>query len=200
MRLAAIARQLNVRPGAARRLPPLVLLTDAERLVDPLPAARRLPRGSAVILRHYAAPGRAALARRLSRLCRARGLVLLVAGDGGLAAAVRAGGIHLRERDVRRARMWRTRRPGWLITVAAHSWVSLVAAHRAGADAALLAPVFATASHPGVPTLGALRFAALACRSPLPVLALGGIDARTASRLKTSGAAGLAAIGGLAGG
>ena len=200
MRLAAIARQLNARRGAARRLPSLVLVTDAERLVDPVPAAGRLPRGSAVILRHYGAAERAALARRLARLCRARGLVLLVAGDARLAAAVGAGGIHLREREIRRASDWRRRRPTWLITVAAHSRASLVAAHRAGADAALLAPVFATASHPGAPTLGPVRFAALACASPLPVIALGGIDARTAPRLKASGAAGLAAISGLAGG
>ena len=160
------------------------------------PAARE--RGHLASLRCRRA--RRARARRLARLCRARGLVLLVAGDARLAAAVGAGGIHLREREIRRASDWRRRRPTWLITVAAHSRASLVAAHRAGADAALLAPVFATASHPGAPTLGPVRFAALACASPLPVIALGGIDARTAPRLKASGAAGLAAISGLAGG
>ena len=53
-------------------------------------------------------------------------------------------------------------------------------ARRAGADAAVLGPVFASASHPAAPSLGASRFAALVRASPLPVYALGGIDAAAA--------------------
>ena len=49
IRLARQANLLNERAGAA--LPPLVLMTDDERLPDPLAAARLLPRGSMVIVR-----------------------------------------------------------------------------------------------------------------------------------------------------
>ena len=67
---------------------------------------------------------------------------------------------------------------------------------RAG-DAVLLSPVFATRSHPGAPTIGPLRFARWVRESPIPVYALGGIDVPGARRLRHSGAAGFAAIGGL---
>ena len=71
----------------------------------------------------------------------------------------------------------------WLVTAAVHSPAALRAAAAAGADAALLSPIFATASHPDVRTLGLQRFAALAQASPLPVYALGGIDRDRAASL-----------------
>ena len=178
-------------------MPALLLLSDDVRLPDPLSAARALPRHSAVVLRHYQAVDKAGLARRLATACHARGLVLLVAGDPALAVRVHADGLHLGEAGLAEVRRWRQRRPDWLITVSAHSLPALIKAQRAGADAALLAPVFATASHPGTQPMGPVRFAALVHKSPLPVIALGGIDTTTARRLKESGAAGLAAIGAL---
>lgn len=176
----------------ARGLPGLLLMTDARRLPDPLVAVAHLPRGSGVILRHYGDPAREALACKLARLCARRGLVLLVAGDGALAARIGARGLHLPEARAREIRRFRRARPTWLITVAAHSWPALRAA--AGADAALLSPVFATRSHPGARPLGVLRFAALARRSPVPAYALGGIGAANLRRLKGSCLAGAAAI------
>jgi len=128
---------------------------------------------------------------------------LLVAGDWRLAAAVGADGVHLPEAMVRRgAPAWGgggPRRPGFLVTAAAHSPAALWRAARAGADAALLSPVFATASHPGGAVIGLPRFAAWCRGAPLPVYALGGIDRGTVRRLKDAGAAGAAAIGALAG-
>ena len=63
------------------------------------------------------------------------------------------------------------------------------------ADIVVLAPVFATASHPTARTLGPTRFAALVRQVPCPVIALGGITSHTARRLTHSGAHGLAGIG-----
>ncbi|MEY5032109.1 MAG: hypothetical protein RL354_1140, partial [Planctomycetota bacterium] len=54
--------------------------------------------------------------------------------------------------------------------------------HRARASAVLLSPVFPTRSHPGAAVLGALRFLLMAQRSPLPVIALGGMTKRRAAR------------------
>ncbi len=196
MTLASLARELN--STAPRGLPALILLSDRRRLADPVAAAARLPRGAAVILRHYDAPDRADLARRLARTCRARGIVLLVAGDGALAAAVGAAGLHLPEARIGECRSWRRRRPNWLITAAAHSLPALRRARRAGADAALLSPVFATASHPGARPIGAVAFARLVRASRLPVYALGGVNRATAPRLRGSGAVGIAAISGIA--
>ena len=193
--VANMARRLNSRHPVGWRLPPLILMTDAARLPDPLAAAARLPAGTAVILRDHDAPDRLALAAALSALCRARRLRLLVAADAALAARVGADGVHLPERLVARTpRRWPRH---WLVTAAAHSPAALWRARRAGADAALLSPVFATASHPGAGTVGVLRFAAWANASPLPVYALGGIDAATARRLTDSRTVGLAGIGGM---
>jgi thiamine-phosphate pyrophosphorylase len=189
--------------GAGNRhgLPALILITDRTRLPDPTPAVRRLPRGSAVIVRDYGWPGRRALALRLARLCRARGLRLLVAGDARLARATGAGGLHLPERQVAAAshawRLWRP--PGFLVTAAAHHPRAIALAARFGADAVLVSPVFATASHPAAPTLGVLRFARLLRQTPLPAYALGGITPANARRLAGTGAAGLAGISGVAG-
>ena len=194
--LAEVARRLNL--GHAP-LPALILMTDDRRLADPLAAAARLPRGAAVILRHYAAADRPALARALAALCRRRGIRLLIAGDLGLGRAVGARGLHLPAHRVRpgAAGQRSGRRPGWLVTAAAHSFADIVAAKRAGADAVLLSPVFPTASHPGAPALGPLRFA-LWCRTArLPVYALGGVATGCADRLLGSGAAGIAGIGGV---
>jgi thiamine-phosphate pyrophosphorylase len=191
--LTELARRLNARRRGTA-LPPVLLLTDERRLPDPLPVARGLPRGAGVVLRHYGVPARAALALRLSRL---PGLVLLVAGDMALARQVGARGLHLPEGGGRPPRL---RPRGFLVTVAAHSLTALRRAKALGADAAVLSPVFPTASHPGAPTLGPLRFAMLARAAGLPVYALGGITAGNAPRLLASGAIGFAAIDGLAGG
>ncbi len=196
--LADQARRLKP-PGENTALPSLILMTDSRRLAEPEPVVCRLPRGSAVILRHYDDPDRTALADRLSGLCRRLGIRLLIAGDGRLAVAVTAGGLHLPETLVARApRTWRLwRRPGWLVTAAAHSPAAIARAARAGVDAVLLSPVFPTESHPGARVLGPLLFARWAIRSPLPVYALGGVSAATIGRIAGSGAVGVATVGGL---
>jgi thiamine-phosphate pyrophosphorylase len=66
---------------------------------------------------------------------------------------------------------------------------------RGDADAIVLAPVFATASHPTARALGPTRFAALVRKVSRPVIALGGVNTHTARRLTHSGARGLAGIG-----
>ena len=203
--LAEEARRLKPRRTArGRLLPRLILMTDSVRLPDPLSAIVRLPRGSAVILRHYddGAPDgttREALARRLLADCRRCGVLLLIAGDAQLAAAIGADGLHLPEHQLRHGpRRWRLwRRPLWIVTAAAHGPAALCQARCAGADAALLSPVFPTASHPGAATLGPLRFARLAGATPMPVYAVGGISGTAARRLRGAQPAGFAGIGGL---
>ncbi len=198
LRLEAQARRLKGMAGVPR----LWLLSDARRLPDPRAAAARLPRGSAVLARDLAP----ALAPDLARLARRRGLRLLVAGDGRLALALGAG-LHLAERRPARgllaflaARRQGGVARGTLLSVAAHGVAGLARARRLRADAVLLSPAFATASHPGAPGLGPLRWAALAARASrgVAVVALGGVAPGTAARLPRGRLAGLAAIGGLA--
>ena len=189
-RLARAAQRFK-RPG----LPALVLLTDDERLNDPLRAARALPRGSLVIVRARQSTRRAELAAALIGIARQHGLLLLVANDAMLAARIGADGVHLSEIRAGKAAHWRARRPDWLITQAAHSLGACARAHCV--DAVLLAPIFATASHPGGKVLGAMRARMIARQSPLPVYALGGIDAGNVARLEGARFAGVAAISAL---
>jgi thiamine-phosphate pyrophosphorylase len=192
-KLARAARALNAASGQGN-LPALILMTDRARVPDPVAAARSLPRASAVILRHTDAKARAVLARALVVIARERRLLLLVAGDARLAANIGADGLHLPEAQAREAAHWRALRPSWIITAAAHSARGLMAARIAGADAALLAPVFATSSHPDRRPLGLSRARLIAARAGLPVYALGGVNAHTAARINYSCFAGIAAI------
>jgi thiamine-phosphate pyrophosphorylase len=153
----------------------------------------RLPRGLAgVVLRHDGQPNRAALGHDLARICRARRLILVVAGDVRLAAALRAG-VHLRG----------GRRPGPLrikgfVTSSAHAPADLRRAHQAGAMLAFLSPVFATASHPGAGSLGVVRWSKLARGRPIAVGALGGIDGETVGAFPRRRLPAIGAIGALA--
>jgi thiamine-phosphate pyrophosphorylase len=179
-------------------VPALWLLSDARRLPDPRGAAMRLPPGAAVLARDLAP----ALLAALSTLARRRRLVLLVAGDGRAALALRAG-LHLPDRrpcrDMLPALMARRGKRGPLLSVAAHGLAGLARARRLRADAVILSPVFPTASHPGAQALGPLRWAALARRAGRPVIALGGMSASSSRRLPPL-AAGWAAIEGLSSG
>ena len=173
-------------------------MTDSRRLPDPLAAAAALPPGSAVLARDLPA----AMLRRLARLCRRHGLALVVSGDGRAALAHRAG-LHLPDRrGVAGLLPWLLARRGRrgparpLLSAAAHGRRGLARARRLGADVVLLSPVFPTASHPGAPALGPLRWAALARRAGRPAIALGGMTARGTRRLPRR-AGGVAALAGL---
>ncbi|MDE3114080.1 MAG: thiamine phosphate synthase [Pseudomonadota bacterium] len=170
-------------------------MTDDERLGEPLAAARAMPKGSLVILRARDKESRAALALQMLRVVHARDLIFVIGDDPALAMRLGAHGLHLPEARASEALHWRATHSHWLITAAAHSPAALCRARHA--DAVLLSPVLATASHAGARPLGALRFRILARSCRLPVYALGGIDAHTVRQLKNASAAGLAAIGAL---
>ena len=201
MRLERAARWLS---GGRARIA-LIGMTDPLRLPDVEAALRALPRGAALIWRAYEEDASPARLRRLAALAHRRGVTLLVAGHPALASRSAVTGIHLPEREVRRARSGsyviprRFHAPGLAITAACHSEMAIRHAAEAGADAVLISPVFATKSHVGVKPLGLLRFAGLARlarRLGLMPYALGGIvSERDVRRLQGTAAAGIAGIG-----
>lgn len=199
MKLARTALHLRVAAGrkGGQVLPALWLISDSARSADLRASLRRLPKGSGFIFRHYEMQGRENHARELRHLCRQRRILFLVAGDWRLALRVRADGVHFPEALAGKASMARASQPHAILTAAAHDAGALARAFRAGADAALLSPVFPTRSHPGAASLGAARFAGLVRRSPLPVIALGGIHAANVRRLLASGAVGIAGVSGI---
>jgi thiamine-phosphate pyrophosphorylase len=188
----ALKRASREKGGAEARFS-LAFLTDRRRIPDPEPILRALPLGAAVLYRDYDDPKRPALARRYSVICRRRGVLFLVAGDIRLALAVCADGLHLPARALSSSACRREKR--LLLTAACHDAAELARAGVVGADLAFLSPAFPTQSHPGTEHLGPARFRALASASPLPVLALGGVDERNAPLLAGKNVAGIAAIG-----
>ena len=166
-------------------LPRLWLMTD-ERL--PLLAAlHRLPAGGGIVFRHYslAEAERRALFDEVQGIARQRRQVLLLAGPAAQAEAWGADGSH-------------GRGPGYgLHSAPVHDLAEIRAAERDGTDLLFLSPVFATRSHPGAQPLGPSGFNRLARRTDLPVIALGGMNALRARRLREAyGWAGITAWSG----
>ena len=174
--------------------PRLIMVTDRVRVPNVIGAINSLPPDSAVLFRDYDLPNRLELGREIRDLCRRRKLRFIMAGYGRLAAQMRADGLHAPEKCIQEARFWRQWRPRWFITVAAHSPAAPWQAARAGADAALLSPVFSTNSHPDAKPLGALKFARIAFQAPLPIYAFGGINQHTLIRLTGAPICGIAAV------
>jgi thiamine-phosphate pyrophosphorylase len=164
----------------ANPLPRLWLISDQRNDAALERALAALPRGSGFIYRHYHldGPKRLARFRALRRAARARGHVVILADSALTAREWGADGIYGAPRSLY------PRRAGLLHLATAHDLAELGLAARLGADAVLLSPVFATRSHPGVGTLGPLRFRLLARRSRLPVIALGGMTPRRARALR----------------
>ena len=136
-------------------LPRLWLMTDERQGEGLWGSLERLPKGSGVVVRHYglARAERRKLFERVRRVARRRRLLLL---DGGRDNGLSASAHNLRE---------------------------LKAAERSGAAFVFLSPAFATRSHPGARPLGPIRFGLIAGQARVPVIALGGMDARKARRL-----------------
>lgn len=160
-----------------------------------LAAVARLPRGGAgIVFRHYATPigERRTLYGKIRRLAQVRRIVLLLAGNAGEAMRWRADGWHAAPDRCPRTTPLATRK--LLRSTPCHNVRDIRRAWREGADLAFLSPVFATRSHPGEATLGAVRFGLMTRGAGLAVMALGGMNAARMRRMAALGAKGWGAI------
>ncbi|WP_417827390.1 thiamine phosphate synthase [Thalassospira sp.] len=198
------ARNLNKRNGRNNcPIPPIVLMTDDKRLPDPEPAIRALPGDSMVIFRHYDHPMRAELGACLRTICRARGILFLVADDVSLALRLQADGLHFPEyRALSDPGIYRRIPDHLLRTSACHHGQTI--RHLAQLprqnrpDGVLISPVFATKSHPDSAYLGLQHLSkmSLLCHAhDMQPIALGGIDGRNVGTLRTCAIASVAGIG-----
>jgi thiamine-phosphate pyrophosphorylase len=162
-----------------QQFPDLWLISDARNDAGLDAALKRLPRGSGFIYRHYHLPPEERIARwfALRRIARARGHVCILADDARTALEWGADGIYGPPRA-----LYPTR--GLLTLATAHDLAEIGLANRAKADAVLLSPAFPTRSHTDASGLGPARFRLLASHAQMPVIALGGMNARTAHRLE----------------
>jgi len=124
----------------------------------------------------------AALCARLRPVTAAAGGVLLVNDRVDVAAAC-ADGAQVGHRSLPPLLARRALGPDRLLGVSVHDASELAALGAAGADFALLAPVWPTASKPGQPGLGVAAAGAMTAVSPVPVVWLGGVDVGVAAAL-----------------
>jgi len=182
--------------------PPLLLVTDrrqARCTLDGIVAAAIAGGCRWVSLREKDLPEdeQALLARRLLPPIHAVAARLLIHGDAALAGLAGADGVHLSagaDAAAARARLGRDK----LIGISIHSVGEATAIVPAHVDYALAGPAFETASKPGYgPEIGHKGLAEIACAAPVPVLAIGGINALRVPELIAAGAAGVAVMGGV---
>lgn len=178
----------QARPPIGRTMPKIWLFSD-ERMENPLlQVAASLPVGSGIVLRHDALSqgARWRLARRLMRLARARGLMVLIADQPTTARAWGLHGVHLRRGMAHRA--GQARALGLVISMPVHDRAQARTARRCDADMAFISPLYETRSHAGERALGMARWLRLAREvGARHIAALGGMDAARGRALQRAG-------------
>ncbi len=180
-------------PKRQSPLPHIWLISDARNDAALEQALLRLPRGSGLIFRHYhlastpsGTPGQARgdgggerrlRFNQLARIARRRQHLVALSGDVATARRWGADAAYGPARLLAQG-------PALIRLITAHNLREIGQARRA--DAILLSPVFPTRSHPGSKVLGPRRFRLLAARSPVPVIALGGMNPRCARHLNAT--------------
>jgi thiamine-phosphate pyrophosphorylase len=182
--------------------PPLLVVTDRRQARRPLTevVSAALAGGCRwVSLREKDLPDdeQVLLARLLLPKIRAAGARLLIHGEPALAGLAAADGVHLpagADAAAARARLGRDK----LIGISIHTVGEAAAIDPASVDYALAGPAFETPSKPGYgPEIGRKGLAEIAGAAPVPVLAIGGINATRIAELMAAGAAGIAVMGGV---
>lgn len=138
-----------------------------------------------------------ALGRDVARAARDGGALFVVNGDVEAALALGADGVHLGYGAPPAATARAALGPEAVIGVSTHDVDELRRAREAGADYVTFGPVFDTPSKRGLLEPRGVRATeyAVTAVAPLPVVALGGIDAsRPLRALRGVGVAGIAAI------
>lgn len=188
-------------------LPSLWLVSDARNDAVLERAIARLPLGLGLVFRHYHLEPDARRARfdRLAKRVRARGGLIVLAGDARMARRWRADGCYGAPggsadgrlirlvsvhdlRELRRASggsdvLQRTPESRTQFALCPPLDTGVRRQTTMGATLMLISPVFPTRTHPGGKTLGVARFSALARRAKMPVIALGGMTRARAQQM-----------------
>ncbi|RZA12071.1 MAG: thiamine phosphate synthase [Lysobacteraceae bacterium] len=171
---------MHKRQTRPQYLPAIWLLSDARNDAVLETLLRQSRQRIGFVFRHYhlAPDARRARYRQLKQIADRRGHLTILSGSAAMAERWRAHGYYAP------ARRLTPKRTSLLAIATAHDIAEIAAANRAGADAVMLSPVFATRSHPGARGLGGLRFLLLARHAAMPVIALGGMNPERARRLR----------------
>lgn len=136
------------------------------------------------------------LTTRAARITRGSATRLVVNDRADIARAAGADGVQLTTQSLAAASVRRAFGPDLLIGVSTHTLATAQAAHAAGADFAVLGPIFDTPTKRAYgPPLGLAELrAATHALAPFPVIAIGGITRANMRAALAAGASGIAAI------
>jgi thiamine-phosphate pyrophosphorylase len=198
--LSRIYRRVMETRGSSLPFPPYIYMADRPPRVPLYDALARLPYGTWTVVRDYGAAGRPDFVRSCLSLCGRMGIPASVAvgseADFFLLERFRDAlyGAHLPRHMHAFASGIKERFPRLCVTASAHDEEE--ARNLAGlpVDAAIVSPVFPTASHPDAAALGKEGFSVLRRRCGIPCYALGGIAAGDVPGLVQDGAAGVAGV------
>lgn len=153
----------------------------------------------AIQYRHKSAPPalREAQARAIAALCRARGALFIVNDDAALAARMGADGVHLGEDDADLVVGRRIVGSGALIGISCYNDLARArAAVAGGADYVAFGSLFASTVKPQA-RRASLTLLGDARALGVPVVGIGGIDAKNAAKVSAAGADAIAVISAL---
>jgi thiamine-phosphate pyrophosphorylase len=182
--------------------PPLLLITDRHQARLPLADVVRAAlaagcRWVSVREKDLSDEDQIALALTLSPMARRYGACLTLHGNAVLAKACGSDGVHLpagSNQAASRALLG----PERLIGVSLHTVPEAEAIDSKVVDYAIAGPAFETPSKPGYgPEIGRKGLAEIARASPVPILAIGGLNVTRAAEVLAAGPAGVAVMGGV---
>lgn len=134
-------------------------------------------------------------AGELARLCRAVGVPFIVNDRVDVALAVNADGVHVGQDDMPAVVARRMIGKRKILGVSAGSAEEARKAEAEGADYIGASPIFATPTKPDAPpAMGIEGLRLLARAVSIPVVAIGGMNARNAAAIMEAGAAGVAVV------
>jgi thiamine-phosphate pyrophosphorylase len=181
-------------------VPPLLLVTDRSQARLPLEdVIEHACAGGCrwVSLREKDLPAdeQIALARKLAPIAQRYRALLTLHGDTDLGRTAGVNGVHLSANgDAAAARAMLG--PHALVGISVHSAAEATALDPSVVDYAIAGPAFLTASKPGYgPALGAAGIATICRAAPVPVVAIGGIEAENVPDVIKAGVAGVAVMG-----
>ncbi len=169
-----------------------MMVSDDERLPNPAQALKRLPGKSIILLRSKNQENLRRMAAQTIPLAHALGHRVLLAGPVRLAQMLGADGAHITEARLKRGAVkdlaaGSSLPKGFILSASAHGAAALRRAKKAGVDFAVLGPALPSKSHANARALGVLRFCRLVGKSPVAVMAIGGINEMTAKRISGAG-------------
>ncbi len=138
-------------------------------------------------------------ARQICALCRQYGVPFIVNDDLDIALACGADGVHVGQDDMPAAEVRRRAGRRLIVGVSAHTPEEARQAEAAGADYLGAGAVFGSATKTDASLLTPAGLQAVCAAVHIPVVAIGGVNARNILQLQGSGAAGAAVVSGIFG-